>query len=114
MVHFKAFTMTGMVGALLFATLGCESKTDPSQPESSTGATESPLTDDVLASLSQEDRALAAAQQGLCPVSGEPLGSMGPPVKVTVEGRDAFVCCEGCIDELKNNFAKYKEKLPEA
>jgi len=68
---------------------------------------------EALAKLSLEDRALAEKQK-ICPVTDEPLGSMGTPIKVTVEGREAFVCCEGCVDELRNNFAKYEEKLPEA
>jgi hypothetical protein len=68
---------------------------------------------EALAKLSPEDRALAVKQKN-CPVTDEPLGSMGTPIKVAVEGREVFVCCEGCVDELKNNFAKYEEKLPEA
>ena len=35
------------------------------------------------AGLSAEDRALAE-KQGTCPVTGQPLGSMGKPVKVGV------------------------------
>jgi hypothetical protein len=66
----------------------------------------------ALAKLPQEDRAVAEKQK-LCPVTDEPLGSMGTPIKVTVEGREVFVCCEGCVDELKDNFAKYQGKLPE-
>jgi hypothetical protein len=64
----------------------------------------------AMAELSPEDRKLAE-QQKICPVSGEPLGSMGKPIKVTVEGREVFVCCEGCIDEVKENFDKYAAKL---
>ncbi|HEX6962497.1 MAG TPA: hypothetical protein VF175_11560 [Lacipirellula sp.] len=67
---------------------------------------------EALANLSPEDRALAEKQK-ICPVTDEPLGSMGAPIKVVVEGREVFVCCEGCVDELKNNFAKYDDKLPE-
>jgi membrane fusion protein, copper/silver efflux system len=45
---------------------------------------------------------------------GTALGSkeMGPPVRVVVEGRVVFVCCEGCIADLKKNPAKYLAKLP--
>ncbi len=39
-----------------------------------------------LANLSAEDRALAMKQKD-CPVSGEPLGSMGEPIKIR-EGRE--------------------------
>jgi len=50
-----------------------------------------------LAKLSPEDRALAEKQK-TCPVSGEPLGSMGVPYKLTVQGRDVLLCCPGCED----------------
>ncbi len=65
-----------------------------------------------LAKLPDEDRA-AAEKQKLCPVTDEPLGSMGVPRKVTVEGRDVFLCCEGCEEEIKANPEKYLAKLPE-
>ena len=40
---------------------------------------------------------LHMAAQGICPVSGEELGSMGEPVKVKVgEDEHAFLCCQGC------------------
>lgn len=64
----------------------------------------------ALAKLSPEDRALAEKQK-VCPVSGEPLGSMGKPYKVNVEGRDVLLCCQGCEEEIKENPAKYLAKL---
>jgi hypothetical protein len=64
----------------------------------------------AMAKLSAADRKLAEEQK-ICPVSDEPLGSMGTPIKVTVEGREVFVCCEGCVDALKENFDKYAAKL---
>jgi hypothetical protein len=67
---------------------------------------------DALAQLSAEDRALAEKQE-TCPVSGEPLGSMGKPHKVTVSGRGVFLCCQGCEGEIKGDPEKYLAKLPE-
>jgi hypothetical protein len=67
----------------------------------------------AMAKLSAADRQVAQEQK-VCPVSGEPLGSMGAPIKITVEGRELFVCCEGCVDELKENFDKYTAKLENA
>ncbi|MBW3541951.1 MAG: hypothetical protein KY476_16910 [Planctomycetes bacterium] len=64
----------------------------------------------ALAELPPQDRALAE-QQRVCPVSGDALGSMGKPIKLDVEGRDVFVCCEGCVDTLRQNPAKYLAKL---
>jgi hypothetical protein len=66
----------------------------------------------TLARLSDEDRALAEKQVN-CPVSGQPLGSMGPPVKVTVKGRDVLLCCQGCEGSIQEEPDKYLVKLPE-
>jgi len=50
---------------------------------------------ETLAKLEDTDRKLAEAQ-GVCPVSDEPLGSMGVPPKMKVKDRDVFICCAGC------------------
>ena len=65
---------------------------------------------EVLAKLSEADRAIADAQK-VCPVSGEPLGSMGVPVKVTVKDRDVLLCCEGCKDAILDDPDTYLAKL---
>ncbi|MDA8562839.1 efflux RND transporter periplasmic adaptor subunit [Mariniblastus sp.] len=56
--------------------------------------------------LSEADRKLAKAQV-ICPVTEVRLGSMGTPIKLEIEGRTVFVCCEGCRDGLVNDPAKY-------
>jgi hypothetical protein len=61
--------------------------------------------------LSAEDQ-LLVTQQKICPVTGQPLGSMGTPFRVVVAGRPLFVCCEGCVPALKKNPSKYLAKLP--
>ncbi len=66
--------------------------------------------EDALAELSPEDRALAEKQK-TCPVSGEMLGAMGKPYKVSVQGRTVFLCCPGCEAKLKNDPEKYLAKL---
>ncbi len=63
-----------------------------------------------LASLSSADRTLAEKQK-ICPVSGESLGTMGPPKKISVAGRDVFICCPGCEEALNNDPAKYLAKI---
>mgnify|MGYP002622872590 CR=1 FL=1 len=63
-----------------------------------------------LAKLSPEDRAIAE-QQKICPVADMPLGSMGVPEKVMVEGRAVFICCEGCRDRLLAKPDEYLAKL---
>jgi YHS domain-containing protein len=65
-----------------------------------------------LAQLSPEDRA-AADKQKVCPVSDEPLGSMGVPVKATANGHELFLCCEACQDALNKEPEKYVAKLPD-
>jgi hypothetical protein len=104
--------------------LGCSAKEPSDLKETTTPASQpaaemaestenTPEIEAALANLSSEDRALAAKQK-TCPVTDELLGSMGTPIKVTVEGREVFLCCKGCEDEIKSNFAKYEEKLPGA
>ncbi len=62
-----------------------------------------------LTELSPEDRA-AAIKQGVCPVSGEPLGSMGTPKKVTVKGQTVFLCCLSCEEDLRKEPDKFLAK----
>ena len=50
----------------------------------------------MLAKLSPADRVLAE-QQRTCPILKDSrLGSMGPPVKLTLAGETVFLCCSGC------------------
>jgi Cu(I)/Ag(I) efflux system membrane fusion protein len=59
-----------------------------------------------LAKLSAEDRRLAEAQV-FCPVlQKNRLGSMGPPVKLTLEGQTVFLCCGSCEEKAKANPKK--------
>lgn len=58
----------------------------------------------------------AAIKQATCPVSGEALGSMGKPVKVTAEGRSFYLCCKSCEKDVKADpkgvLAKLDQKRP--
>jgi uncharacterized protein (TIGR03000 family) len=66
-----------------------------------------------LAKLTPEDRKLAEAQKFCVVQERNRLGSMGPPVKVMIQGQPVFVCCEGCTTKaIKNEdqtLAKVKE-----
>ncbi len=64
-----------------------------------------------IALLENEALRSAAIQQGICPVSGEPLGSMGKPIKLDVQGREVFICCSGCEDSLRETPQKYFDIL---
>ncbi|MCA9076932.1 MAG: hypothetical protein KDA93_18040 [Planctomycetaceae bacterium] len=66
-----------------------------------------------LAKLSESDRA-AATKQHVCPVSGDMLGKMGAPIKVTVGDQDVWVCCEACQEPLTTDPEKYLAKLEHA
>jgi hypothetical protein len=112
------FTTVALLGlAVWLGTMaGCGERSAPVDPHEdhdhgAAGDTPSEHAE-ALAALSPEDRALAAKQR-VCPVSGEPLGSMGTPVKVTVEGRDVLLCCQGCVSAVEGDPQKYLDKLPE-
>lgn len=63
--------------------------------------------------LPEADRPLALAQ-GLCPVTGGPLGSMGVPVKITLRGQPVFLCCQGCVGKAKRSPEEILKKLADA
>jgi Cu(I)/Ag(I) efflux system membrane fusion protein len=63
----------------------------PEDPDAKIGAS--------LATLSAADRKLVEAQR-FCPIlSSNRLGSMGPPLKLMIEGQPVFLCCPGCKDK---------------
>lgn len=64
-----------------------------------------------LSKLSPSDRRLAERQQ-FCVVSEDGLlGSMGVPIKLSVEGETVFLCCEGCRDEALKDPKKTLAQL---
>ena len=70
-----------------------------------------------FAELSAADRKLAKAQRFCTMMEYSRLGAMGKPVKVMIEGKPVFVCCESCVEEAvkagKDTLIK-AEKLTEA
>lgn len=66
----------------------------------------------ALAKLSPADRVLAEAQK-VCPVTDEPLGIMGAPIKVMVRGVPVFVCCKGCDEEALDKPDETLKKVDE-
>jgi hypothetical protein len=57
------------------------------------------------------DEAEKALTQRVCPVSGENLGSMGMPMKVTAAGQTFFLCCKGCNKDVTADPAAVVAKL---
>ena len=103
----------GLLLALTTLTIGCGEKTKtPAKADAGKGSAaakggeataESAEANEIreaMAQLPEADRKLAEAQ-GVCPVGDGPLGSMGMPYKVTVKGRDVFLCCEGCKEKIE-------------
>lgn len=122
----NSLLFTGAVGAALAAialwSAGCSSSdtsdTDAETPAAGMSGTDAPMGDSAdgspeaaLAALSPEDRAVADAQQ-ICPLSKQPLGSMGTPVKVEYQGKPVFLCCEHCQESFEADPEKYIANLP--
>ena len=49
-----------------------------------------------------------------CVVSGEALGSMGEPVKVSHEGREIRLCCKNCEKGFQKDPAKFAKMVEDA
>jgi len=61
------------------------------------------LTDAELAGikkLPEADQKLALEQK-ICPITNEHLGSMEEPVKVVLNDKTVFLCCDGCVKKAK-------------
>jgi len=81
-------------------------------PGPRTAVPNSPAAVRVVA-LTDADRPLIARQR-TCPVLGSALGDHGDPVKLLVHGQPLFVCCQGCIDKIKQNPDRYVQKASSA
>ena len=54
----------------------------------------------VAAERQAESDRLHIQAQGICPVSGKPLGAVGDPVKIKVgEQEHAYLCCQACVGQ---------------
>jgi len=123
----SALGLTLVAAAAAAWTTGCRSESQPSAPAPQAAQpmaheTGQPMNmadgEDAadaevpasFAALSPADRDLAIKQK-VCPVTGEPLGTMGTPIKVTVAGHEVFICCPGCKEPLEKDPAKYLAKL---
>jgi hypothetical protein len=89
------FILGATVVLLAISITGCGSGQSQTTDSHSAGTVIQEQRQANFAKLNEEDRSLAEAQ-GYCAVSGEPLGSMGPPLKLMVNDQPAFVCCKGC------------------
>ena len=60
---------------------------------------------------SASQRAVQPVEVGnkYCPVSGNKVGEMGPPVKIEYNGKVYNLCCPGCVSSFKNDPKKYSK-----
>jgi membrane fusion protein, copper/silver efflux system len=91
--------------------LDAETRLNPALAASYFGAGARPARPILGPPPSSDDETLIARQK-VCPVTDEPLASMGRPVKVMVEGRPLFLCCKACERELRSEPKKYLAKVP--
>jgi hypothetical protein len=105
-----------LLGFIALAVAGCGSNNQPAQVEhhgdDRAHDADEKERQESFAKLSPEDRALAEAQ-GYCAVTSEPLGSMGPPLKLVVNDQAVFICCKGCESSAKSNPDKTLAKVAE-
>jgi len=72
-------------------------------PSVSTDASQDAEVTEALASLSEEDHALAESQKFCAVQTDSLLGSMGTPIKIDVKGQPVFLCCKGCKTKAMND-----------
>jgi hypothetical protein len=102
-----------LFGLAAVSLVGCtDTKSSPAGAGGGTAANG----DDVAterAKLSAEDRGLVEAQEWCAISTDERLGSMGPPIKLTIKGEPVFICCKGCQKKAEGNPDKTLAKVEE-
>ena len=63
----------------------------------------------TVSTATAADQAAIKAQR-VCAVANSPLGGMGTPVKVTINGQSVFLCCKGCLARMQANPDLYVRK----
>ncbi len=104
---------------------GCCRGTTPNDTPSllsrSGSATADPLTapqanraDSAAANQPASSSLLAQSPYGgqkTCPVTGEPLGGMGPAIPVSIKGQTIYVCCRGCVAKVQRDPDTFLRKV---
>jgi hypothetical protein len=103
---FKITCVSIVAVAVSAGSIGCAAKLKKS-PVASPPKAQPQVT---LAALEEFDKE-GIARQKVCPVSGEPLGSMGDPIKVLIDGKPLYLCCEGCVPKVMKDPAAYLSKV---
>jgi hypothetical protein len=63
-----------------------------------------------LSKLSPEDQKLAESQRFCAVLEKSRLGSMGVPVKLTIDGQTVFLCCSSCRETALKNPEQTRTK----
>ena len=106
-----ALIPTAIVSAAL---AGCGGGNTPKvESKSTVTVTADPEVKVALSKLSDEDRKLANEQKD-CPITGEPLGSMGVPIKLTLKDQTVFLCCASCKKEAEADADKTLKAVADA
>ncbi|MDP1796469.1 MAG: hypothetical protein Q8K78_03265 [Planctomycetaceae bacterium] len=100
---FVALIATISVGCAASRGEGC--RDGDCRGSSTTGAIRPRQTEMALDHAADEVR--RGKVQQTCPVTGEPLGSMGSPISVSLGAESLQVCCQGCVAAVKKNPNKY-------
>lgn len=99
-----------VLASALIVVAGCGKQAEP--PASKGSSALDPKIEAERAKLAPADRKLVDAQN-MCPVHDEPLGHMGKPYKLALEGETVFLCCEACAPEAKADAKKIIAKVKE-
>jgi hypothetical protein len=104
----------------LLAAGGCTAQPPPPVQQNQTSGSVDPTKESAeaeiaaeRAKLSPDDRALVEAQEWCVVMTDERLGSMGPPIKLTIKGQPVFICCRGCRRKAEANPDQTLAKLEE-
>ena len=103
-----AIALVGLVGSSLAAG-GQNASWKDAGPQNDSPVIASGNTNAVAAVVLTDKERIE--KQKTCPVTDQPLGAMGKPVKVVVKGRTVFLCCAGCKKKLLANPDFYLKKL---
>ncbi len=67
----------------------------------------------VLAKLPMNERMAIESQKYCAVIGGSFLGSMGAPIKLTLDGKPVYLCCAGCTKKAQANPAATLAKVDE-
>jgi hypothetical protein len=112
MDRLRVFGFLVLTGALPLLQMGClhQPGCQSCRAGSSRPAASDPAMSPAIGATGRAPAANAPAtakRQTICPVTGQKLGSMGRPIPVSANGETIYVCCQGCVEAVQAEPAKY-------